>query len=102
MLGFLILCPVKLEPFLMARTVPAPHSPFTFVVHAGKNLQAQYERWQPRAKYKMHLDPTVDDAKRVAVSCRRAAKVRLASLSRRTDLLQGSWCEFCRIVQMSG
>ena len=24
----------------------------------GKNLQAQYERWQPRAKYKMHLDPT--------------------------------------------
>lgn len=46
---------------------------------AGKNLQAQYERWQPRAKYKMHLDPTVDDAKKVAISCRRAAKVKNAN-----------------------
>ena len=42
---------------------------------AGKNLQAQYERWQPRAKYKMHLDPTMDDVKKLAVSSRRAAKV---------------------------
>lgn len=40
----------------------------------GKNLQAQYERWQPRAKYKMHLDPTMDDVKKLAVSSRRAAK----------------------------
>lgn len=40
----------------------------------GKNLQAQYERWQPRAKYKMHLDPTVDDVKKLCVSCRRNAK----------------------------
>ncbi len=40
----------------------------------GKNLQAQYERWQPRAKYKMHLDPTTEDVKRVALSCRRAAR----------------------------
>jgi Raptor N-terminal CASPase like domain len=42
----------------------------------GKNLQAQYERWQPRAKYKMHLDPTMDDVKKLAISCRRTAKVR--------------------------
>ena len=42
---------------------------------AGKNLQAQYERWQPRAKYRMHLDPTMDDVKKLAVSSRRAAKV---------------------------
>eukprot|EP00197_Chlamydomonas_leiostraca_P003583 CAMPEP_0202877686 /NCGR_PEP_ID=MMETSP1391-20130828/31027_1 /ASSEMBLY_ACC=CAM_ASM_000867 /TAXON_ID=1034604 /ORGANISM="Chlamydomonas leiostraca, Strain SAG 11-49" /LENGTH=226 /DNA_ID=CAMNT_0049559765 /DNA_START=31 /DNA_END=708 /DNA_ORIENTATION=+ len=40
----------------------------------GKNLQAQYERWQPKAKYKMHLDPTVDDVKKLAMSCRRNAK----------------------------
>eukprot|EP00798_Chlamydomonas_sp_ICE-L_P020688 gene20688-27484_t len=40
----------------------------------GKNLQAQYERWQPRAKYKMHLDPTVEDVKKLCVSCRRNAK----------------------------
>lgn len=48
--------------------------------HAGKNLQAQYERWQPRAKYKMHLDPTMDDVKKLAVSSRRAAKVDTLSL----------------------
>ena len=41
---------------------------------AGKNLQAQYERWQPRAKYKAHLDPTMDDVKKLALSCRRSAK----------------------------
>ena len=40
----------------------------------GKNLQAQYERWQPRAKYKMHLDPTTEDVKKLVVSCRRTAK----------------------------
>lgn len=40
----------------------------------GKNLQAQYERWQPRAKYKMHLDPTTDDVKKLVTSCRRSAK----------------------------
>lgn len=51
------------------------------VVHAGKNLQAQYERWQPRAKYKMHLDPTMDDVKKLAVSSRRAAKVLHSVLS---------------------
>ncbi|GAX72618.1 hypothetical protein CEUSTIGMA_g74.t1 [Chlamydomonas eustigma] len=40
----------------------------------GKNLQAQYERWQPKAKYKMHLDPTVDDVKKLCSTCRKAAK----------------------------
>lgn len=40
----------------------------------GKNLQAQYERWQPRAKYKMHLDPTTEDVKKLCISCRRTAK----------------------------
>jgi regulator-associated protein of mTOR len=40
----------------------------------GKNLQAQYERWQPRAKYRMHLDPTLDDVKKLAASCRRTAR----------------------------
>ena len=49
---------------------------------AGKNLQAQYERWQPRAKYKMHLDPTTEDVKKLAISCRRTAKVRCCALRR--------------------
>ena len=40
----------------------------------GKALQAQYERWQPRAKYKLQLDPTTDDMKKLCISCRRNAK----------------------------
>jgi len=40
----------------------------------GKNLQAQYERWQPRAKYKAHLDPTTDDMKKLCTAARRNAK----------------------------
>jgi hypothetical protein len=49
---------------------------------AGKNLQAQYERWQPRAKYKTHLDPTLEDVKKLAISCRRTAKARPPSACR--------------------
>ena len=40
----------------------------------GKALQAQYERWQPRAKYKLQLDPAVEDVKKLCASCRRNAK----------------------------
>ena len=40
----------------------------------GKALQAQYERWQPRAKYRLQLDPTVEDVKKLCLSCRRSAK----------------------------
>ena len=40
----------------------------------GKALQAQYERWQPRARYKLQLDPTVEDVKKLCLSCRRNAK----------------------------
>ncbi|KAK4468174.1 hypothetical protein MN116_008095 [Schistosoma mekongi] len=40
----------------------------------GKNLQAQYERWQPRARYKQCLDPTLDDVKKLCLSLRRNAK----------------------------
>ena len=40
----------------------------------GKALQAQYERWQPRAKYKLQLDPTTEDMKKLCISCRRNAK----------------------------
>ncbi len=37
-------------------------------------MHAQYERWQPRAKYKLNLDPTVDHIRRLATSLRRLAK----------------------------
>ena len=31
----------------------------------GAKLQRQYETWQPRARYKQSLDPTVDDIRKV-------------------------------------
>lgn len=40
----------------------------------GKTLQSQYERWQPRARYRQSLDPTVDETKQLCVSMRRLAK----------------------------
>lgn len=41
----------------------------------GGNLQKQYERWQPRARYKQTLDPTVEEVKKLCTSLRRNAKV---------------------------
>ncbi|KAL9673526.1 hypothetical protein QQ045_029785 [Rhodiola kirilowii] len=40
----------------------------------GKNLSSQYERWQPRAKYKVQLDPTIEEVKKLCTSCRKYAK----------------------------
>ncbi|GAB0100210.1 regulatory-associated protein of mTOR [Sergentomyia squamirostris] len=40
----------------------------------GSNMQKQYERWQPRARYKQSLDPTVDDVKKLCTSLRKNAK----------------------------
>lgn len=40
----------------------------------GKNLQAQYERWQPKARYKQSLDPNVEAVKKLCTSLRRNAK----------------------------
>lgn len=37
-------------------------------------LQCQYERWQPRARYKHCHDPTIDDVKKLCYSMRKAAK----------------------------
>lgn len=40
----------------------------------GAALQAQYEKWQPRARYKQSLDPTGEDIKKLCLSLRRTAK----------------------------
>ncbi|CAN0846710.1 Regulatory-associated protein of TOR 1 [Linum grandiflorum] len=40
----------------------------------GKTLSLQYERWQPRARYKVQLDPTVEEVKKLCNTCRRYAK----------------------------
>lgn len=40
----------------------------------GAALQTQYERWQPRARYRQSLDPTAEDVKKLCSSLRRNAK----------------------------
>ena len=40
----------------------------------ANQLQKQYERWQPRARYKQSLDPTVDEVKKLCTSLRRNSK----------------------------
>lgn len=53
---------------------PSSVSPQKAMEMIGVNLQKQYERWQPRARYKQALDPTVEDVKRLCSSLRRNAK----------------------------
>ncbi|KAJ3395559.1 hypothetical protein HDU92_005535 [Lobulomyces angularis] len=40
----------------------------------GRTLQIQYEVWQPRAKYRLSLDPSLDDTKKLCCSLRRNSK----------------------------
>ncbi|KAJ2999977.1 hypothetical protein HDV02_001234 [Globomyces sp. JEL0801] len=40
----------------------------------GRNLQSQYEAWQPRARYRLSLDPTIEETKKLCCSLRRNAK----------------------------
>lgn len=40
----------------------------------GRNLQAQYEAWQGRARYKVSLDPTAEETKKILLATRRTAK----------------------------
>ncbi len=42
----------------------------------GAELLKQYERWQPRARYKQCLDPTTEEVKKLCMSLRKNAKVR--------------------------
>jgi regulator-associated protein of mTOR len=41
----------------------------------ANNLQKQYERWQPRARYKQLLDPTTDEVRKLCTALRKNAKV---------------------------
>ncbi|KAJ3147882.1 hypothetical protein HK101_002189, partial [Irineochytrium annulatum] len=40
----------------------------------GRNLQTQYEVWQPRARYRLSLDPSVEETRKLCCSLRRNAK----------------------------
>ena len=53
---------------------PGSMAPPKALETVGQALQAQYERWQPRARYRLHLDPTTDDVRKLASSARRAAR----------------------------
>ncbi|XP_065852819.1 regulatory-associated protein of TOR 1 [Euphorbia lathyris] len=55
-----------IDPFSMA--------PQKALETIGKTLSVQYERWQPKARYKVQLDPTVDEVKKLCNTCRRYAK----------------------------
>ncbi|XP_046663293.1 regulatory-associated protein of mTOR isoform X2 [Homalodisca vitripennis] len=53
---------------------PLSMSPQKALENIGANLQKQYERWQPKARYKQSLDPTVEEVKKLCTSLRRNAK----------------------------
>lgn len=53
---------------------PLSLSPAKALETIGANMQKQYERWQPRARYKQSLDPTADEVKKLCTSLRRNAK----------------------------
>ncbi|GJQ81856.1 hypothetical protein Trydic_g9883 [Trypoxylus dichotomus] len=53
---------------------PLSMSPQKALDAIGVNLQKQYERWQPRARYKQSLDPTAEDVKKLCTSLRKNAK----------------------------
>lgn len=53
---------------------PSSMSPQKALEIVGNKLQEQYERWQPRARYKQSLDPTVEEVKKLCSSLRRNAK----------------------------
>lgn len=67
---------VKIQPCckLECWIDPSSVSPQKALELIGSSLQKQYERWQPRARYKQFLDPTVEDVKKLCTSLRRNAK----------------------------
>ncbi|CAL4897253.1 unnamed protein product [Urochloa decumbens] len=55
-----------IDPFSMA--------PPKALENIGKTLHSQYERWQPKARYKLQLDPTVEEVKKLCNTCRKYAR----------------------------
>ncbi|XP_025084218.1 regulatory-associated protein of mTOR-like isoform X3 [Pomacea canaliculata] len=67
---------VKISPCarLQCWIEPNPVNAQKFLEAIGANLQRQYERWQPKARYKQCLDPNVEEVKKLCLSLRRSAK----------------------------
>ncbi|TPX39231.1 hypothetical protein SeMB42_g04419 [Synchytrium endobioticum] len=55
------------DPFSIAPTRKA-------LEQIGQNLQAQYEAWQPKARYRLSLDPSVEETKKLCLNVRKNAK----------------------------
>lgn len=71
----LVSFPSKLAVFASTMILdPQSVAPQKALELIGSSLQKQYERWQPKARYKQSLDPTVDDVKKLCISLRRNAK----------------------------
>jgi hypothetical protein len=58
-----------MQPFPLLRR-PRSTSPLQII---GNSLQAQYEVWQPKARYRQALDPTADELRKLCLSLRRQA-----------------------------
>ncbi|KAG5459219.1 MAG: raptor N-terminal caspase like domain-containing protein, partial [Olpidium bornovanus] len=67
---------VKTDPCakLECWVAPTPLLPQKALEAIGKNLQQQYEVWQPRARYRLALDPSVEETKKGCMNLRRNAK----------------------------
>ncbi|XP_076029609.1 regulatory associated protein of MTOR complex 1 isoform X2 [Oratosquilla oratoria] len=67
---------VKIQPCARQEAWIDPLSvpPGKAIEAIGNSLLKAYERWQPRARYKQSLDPTVEDVKKLCTSLRRNAK----------------------------
>ena len=53
---------------------PTTLNPQRAIEAIGANLQKQYERWQPKARYRQSLDPPLEEVRRLATGLRRNAR----------------------------
>lgn len=66
---------------------PLSMSPQKGLELIGNNLQKQYERWQPRARYKQLLDPTTEEVRKLCLALRKNARVSVKlQMVKRTQL----------------
>ncbi|TPX34292.1 hypothetical protein SmJEL517_g02937 [Synchytrium microbalum] len=84
--GALVLClNIGVDPPDIVKTSPCAKlecwvDPFSLtptrkaLEQIGQNLQAQYEAWQPRARYRLSLDPSVEETKKLCLNVRKNAK----------------------------
>ncbi len=81
----LVLClNVGVDPPDVTKTVPCARmecwidpgtlNPQRAIESIGNSLQKQYERWQPRARYRQSLDPPLEEVRRLSTGLRRNAR----------------------------